>query len=169
MNASNWSWARNARAFHRLCVVDAIQGTYSWWKPADSFARTNNSRPVITAHAASVIGAAGVARINEFWNYPRGWDSGKGHPLSPNSLWLFEEFLRLYPGFSSAPSVFLTIEGNLVLGWEDRVGSRIEAEFSPAGLELYLGSDDNEFVFDSDEDGLNALVVRLQEHEAHAA
>jgi hypothetical protein len=126
-------------------------------------------QPLISNHAAAAIGPSGVARIREFWLYPHGWDSGKGNPLSPLSVALFEMFIGAYSDFSATPSVFLTLEGNLALAWEDHADARIEVELSPSALELFFAFSDEEFVFASGEEGMHALVARIRQHEAHEA
>lgn len=130
--------------------------------------RTRDDSP-ISAHAEAVIGPNGAARIREFWTYPAGWDFGEGNPLSPVSVALFESFLSVYPDFDRKPSVFLTREGNLALAWEDSAGDRVEVEFAPAGIELYLATSDEESVYGVEKDDLLALAEKIRRHDADAA
>lgn len=117
----------------------------------------------------AILGPRGVARTREFWTYPAGWDFGEGNPLSPASVALFESFLLAHADFDHRPSVFLTRKGNLALAWEDRAGERIEVEFAPAGIELYLAGNDEEAVYGAEREDLRAVVARIRRHDADAA
>lgn len=99
-------------------------------------------RPVVGAlseNSKRVIGEHGVQRFEEFKRYHDGWDYGRGKALSPRSVATFEAFLRQAPELSAVePSLFLTSEGNIQLGWEDGEGGIVEVDFLPDGVEYYI-------------------------------
>jgi hypothetical protein len=99
-------------------------------------------RPVVGAiseNSKRVIGENGVKRFEEFRHYHDGWDYSRGKALSPRSVATFEVFLRLVPELAAVePSLFLTPEGNLQLGWEDSNGGSVEVDFLLHGVEYYL-------------------------------
>ena len=73
------------------------------------------------------LGAHGLSRLNEFRCYRQGWDNGKGAAFSAASEKQFTTFIQEYADALSKvrPSVFLTREGNLQLGWEDKNGKAV--------------------------------------------
>jgi hypothetical protein len=93
-----------------------------------------------------LLGPHGVSRLNEFRCYLQGWDNGNGTPLSPASEKQFTTFLQKFAGELGKlrPSVFLTREGNLQLGWEDKSGKAVEVEFFPSHLEFFVESSNEE-------------------------
>lgn len=111
-------------------------------KPAAQVSRAVFPKPVVGALSANsqrIIGEHGVQRFEEFKRYGDGWDYGRGKPLSPRSVATFEAFLRLIPELAAVePSLFLTTEGNLQLGWEDRERGVVEVDFLPDGVEYYV-------------------------------
>lgn len=103
-------------------------------------------RPRLIAGALSnnsqrIIGENGVRRFEEFKRYAEGWDYGRGRPLSAHSVATLEAFLRQVPELAAQePSLFLTHDGNLQLGWEDAAGGAVELEFFPDRVEYYIES-----------------------------
>jgi hypothetical protein len=88
-----------------------------------------------------VIGEHGLRRYEEFRRYHSGWDFGRGAPLSQRSVAAFESFVSQLPDLVRwEPSLFLTHQGNLQLGWENSDGSAAELEFFPDKIEYYLES-----------------------------
>ncbi|SRR6266481_6273239 len=95
--------------------------------------------PTLGEKAANILGENGIRRFGEFVRYERGWDLGRGEPLSSRSVAFVNAFLNKLPELGEfRPSLFLTHEGNLQLGWEDREGNAIEIEFGPDRVEYYL-------------------------------
>jgi hypothetical protein len=85
-----------------------------------------------------IIGDNGVRRFNEFKRYHKGWDFGRGERLSATSVRIFNWFLGKMPDLAAyEPSLFLTHQGNLQLGWETDQGA-IEIEFFSHKLEFYI-------------------------------
>ena len=79
---------------------------------------------VLGENSKHIVGENGVRRFEEFRQYHAGWDGGRGRPLAPRSVTTLELFLRQLPELAALePSLFLTHEGNLQLGWEDRQGN----------------------------------------------
>ena len=93
-----------------------------------------------------VLGSHGVSRLDEFRHYCQGWDNGKGTALSPASEKRFTTFLRKFASELGKvrPSVFLTREGNLQLGWEDKSSKAVEVEFLPDHIEVFIESSNEE-------------------------
>ena len=92
-----------------------------------------------------IIGANGKKRFDEFKMYPSGWAGGQGKRLSHGSVFALEKFLAEFPELSVAkPSLFLSYQGNLALGLEDKNGGTIEIEFLSNGAEYFLESLDEE-------------------------
>lgn len=95
----------------------------------------------LSENTKRAIGENGARRFDEFKGYQRGWDFGRGNPLSANSVRIFEWFLGRLPEIvACAPSLFLTHYGNLQLGWGDAQGNSVEIEFFPNKLEYFIES-----------------------------
>lgn len=92
-----------------------------------------------------IIGENGIQRFEQFKKYSEGWDFGIGKSLSSYSVGSFKLFCkRLSEPILDEPSLFLTREGNLQLGWEDKGGNKIEIEFFPNKIEYYIEALDDE-------------------------
>lgn len=99
----------------------------------------------LSENSKRVIGENGVRRFEEFKKYHDGWDYGRGRALSAHSVATLEEFLRHLPGLAAVePSLFLTYNGNLQLGWEDAEGNAVEVELFPDRIEYYFESRNEE-------------------------
>jgi len=95
--------------------------------------------------AVEVLGENGRRRFQEFSRYEAGWDVGRGAPLSLRSVTVLNTFLTQLPELAAyQPSLFLTPNGNLELGWEDSNGNAIEIEFWPNRIGYYLEGLDEE-------------------------
>ena len=100
---------------------------------------------ILSREAIAVIGENGKRRFEEFRAYPNGWYGGKGKRISKWSVLNFERFVKEIPELKSAhPSLFLTLEGNLSLGWNDKHGQSIEIEFYPDKIEYFIEKSDEE-------------------------
>ncbi|MFN0139364.1 MAG: hypothetical protein ACKVQW_04665 [Pyrinomonadaceae bacterium] len=94
---------------------------------------------VLSPETNFIIGSNARHRIDEFSRYPFGWYGGKGKKLSKWSVANFDTFVKCLPELKRVnPSVFLTLEGNLALGWEDRNGKKCEIEFFPDKVEYFI-------------------------------
>ena len=99
----------------------------------------------LSENVLRIIGANGKKRFDEFKTYPSGWAGGQGKRLSHGSVFALEKFLAEFPELSVAkPSLFLSYQGNLALGLEDKNGGTIEIEFLSNGAEYFLESLDEE-------------------------
>lgn len=67
--------------------------------------------------------------------------------MSEESVALFDDFLSGARTVPDAPSLFMTMEGNLQLGWEDVRGNAVELEFLPDSFLLYTAADEEERTF----------------------
>ena len=96
---------------------------------------------VLSESSKRIIGENGLRRFEEFKRYHSGWDYGRGKPLSPRSVTVLNSFLEQLPELAARePSLFLTHQGNLSLGWEDEHGNVVELEFFPNKVEYYIES-----------------------------
>lgn len=102
-----------------------------------SFARVVTE--VLSEDSKRILGENGLRRFEEFKHYHFGWDSGNGKPLSSRSVAVFQSFLKQWPELAECePSLFLTHQGNLQLGWKDAHDNVVELEFFPDKIEFYL-------------------------------
>ena len=86
------------------------------------------------------IGENSYIRYKEFRDYYKdGWGYENGKSLNASSTASFISFLRLCADkdFSTA-SLFLTVDGNLQLVWEDADNCEIDLEFFPDRIEYYM-------------------------------
>ena len=96
-------------------------------------------RIALSENSKHIVGENGVRRFEEFKSYSDGWDYGRGCALSAGSLRLLNSFLKDLPELVSyEPSLFLTHQGNLQLGWEDLTGDVVELEFFRDRIEYYV-------------------------------
>lgn len=94
---------------------------------------------ILSREAIAIIGENGRRRFEEFRKYPNGWYGGKGKKISKWSVLNFERFVKEIPELKLfRPSLFLTLEGNLSLGWDDKSGEDIEVEFYPDKFEYFI-------------------------------
>lgn len=100
---------------------------------------------VLSREAVAIIGTNGKRRFDDFKGYPNGWYGGKGKELSKGSIFVFEQFIKYLPELKSVrPSLFLTLEGNLSLGWKDKNTESVEVEFYPDKMDYFIESLDKE-------------------------
>lgn len=93
----------------------------------------------LSVEAITVIGENGRRRFEEFSRYNAGWYGGVGKKLSKWSVSIFERFIKEVPELKVVrPSLFLTFEGNLQLGWTNKSGHRIELDFLPDKIEYFI-------------------------------
>ncbi len=100
---------------------------------------------ILSREATAIIGENGKRRFEEFRTYPNGWYGGKGKKISKWSILNFERFVKEIPELKLfRPSLFLTLEGNLSLGWKDKNEQSIEIEFYPDKIEYFIETLDEE-------------------------
>ena len=108
----------------------------------------NTSQPQaasLSEAARRILGENGQRRFQEFTLYESGWDLARGVPLSLHSIATLDTFLGQLPELAALqPSLFLTHDGNLELGWEDANGNALEIEFWPDRVEYYIEALDEE-------------------------
>lgn len=121
-------------------LVDILQN-----KPASVETQEERARPLfllpiaLSENSKRVVGENGLKRFHEFKRYPDGWDNGRGSALSARSVRLLNSFLKDLPEIGACePSLFLTHQGDLQLGWEDVSGNVVELEFFPDRIEYYI-------------------------------
>jgi hypothetical protein len=92
-----------------------------------------------------IIGENGIQRFEQFKKLTEGWEFGTEKPLSAHSIASFKLFSEQFSEpLPNEPSLFLTREGNLQLGWEDNDGNKIELEFFADKIEYYIEARDDE-------------------------
>ncbi len=111
----------------------------------------------------SLLGSAGVERLKKFMEYDAGWNFGGGFPLSRESLSKMEYFINQFFNFQVTPSVFMSNEGNLLLGWEDKTGKGIELEFFNDKIGYLIESIDEEDEITLDRKQIEILVNKLHQ------
>lgn len=95
----------------------------------------------LSEEVINIIGENGKNRFDEFITYPKGWYGGKGEKWSKGSVFFLEQFANYLPELKFyKPSLFMTLEGNFSLGFEDKQGKSIEIEFFSDRAEYYLES-----------------------------
>ncbi len=106
------------------------------------------------------LGTRGWGRLLYFQRcYSQGWgENGKGQPLSPRSVEALFRFLEALPTSENKPSVFLTDEGNVELGWENSADAAVQVEFTPDGAEYFIERGTEGTVSHS---GLAGLAIQL--------
>lgn len=96
---------------------------------------------VLSPEAVLLVGENGKHRFDEFKRFPKGWYGGRGREISKYSVAVFESFIKKIPELRLfRPSLFLTIEGNISLGLEDKNQKNIEIEFYPDKVEYFVES-----------------------------
>ena len=107
--------------------------------------KANGTRPSLSRDAQRTLGKSGARRFEEFTRYPLGWYGGRGKKLSIYSVAVFEGFVTHIPMIRERnPALFLTLDGNLSLGFSGIDETRIELEFFPDKIEYYFESNDEE-------------------------
>lgn len=119
----------------------------------------------LSEKTATILGKNGLERFESFKNYSKGWDSGYGLPLSHKSIAVMEYFISQFSNFHGEPSLFLTPNGNLQLGWENTHGQIIELEFYPDKIEYYIESLDKEGKINLDKKNMDWLTLTLKEND----
>jgi hypothetical protein len=106
------------------------------------------------------IGSAALQRLNDFRQWPAGWNQGSGDEIAWGTLQNFASFLsdaRFRTG--NPPSLFLTDSGHLELAWEARDGSVMNASFTPAGASYFFEGSNEEGEVSASELSKFAAVV----------
>lgn len=126
-----------------------IVGLETWLSATKSFSATEYELYFVETETLGfqtkqVLGSNATKRFELFKQYKSGWDVGRGLPLSPRSVAVMESFISFFSDFKQEPSLFLTLEGNLQLVWEDKDNRPIEIEFFSDRIEYYIESLDEE-------------------------
>ena len=111
-----------------------------------------------------LLGKNGIERFEAFKRYSKGWDSGIGLPLSHKSIAIMEYFISFFSDFHSEPSLFLTPNGNLQLGWENTQGQVMEMEFYPDKIEYYIEALEKEGQISLDKQNMSWMISLLKEN-----
>lgn len=99
----------------------------------------------LSSDAIKILGENGKRRFNEFKLYPDCWFGGGGNKISKYSVEVFERFIKKLPELKKFhPSIFLTLDGNISLGFEDKNHKSIEIEFYSGKVEYFIESLDED-------------------------
>lgn len=132
-----------AAAWQALATTD-----WSAAQPVDWFMPTDE----LSTKARAWLGDAGSKRFDAFREYVSGWYFGGGSELDPGSVALLEKLAARLPSLASRePSLFLGVDGELQLQWEDRSGGAIEVRLSPYRLSYYIEPTEAEVALSSSE------------------
>ena len=122
--SSNYVYPQTTHALGARDVIDlwSNQAKHRWCQEVDTLQATNE----LTENVKELIGENGVSRYYEFREkYHDGWDHGRGKKLSTHSTAMLIYFVSNLKNIDiSAPSIFLTYNGNLQLCWEDEKKGR---------------------------------------------
>lgn len=119
----------------------------------------------LSPRTIKILGENGITRFEVFKKYSEGWDGGHALPLSHRSTAVMESFINQFFEFHKEPSLFLTPDGNLQLGWENSQGQSIELEFYPNKIEYYIERSSEEGQTSLEETNINWLISELRENE----
>jgi hypothetical protein len=115
------------------------QVVYHWKVPNLSSWAEKNAPAHLASLVYAKIGGAALQRLNDFRQWPAGWNHGSGEEIAWGTLQNFTTFLshaRFRTG--NPPSLFLTDSGHLELVWETRDGSPVNVSFTPAGANYFF-------------------------------
>ncbi|MBF0473711.1 MAG: hypothetical protein HQK93_08270 [Nitrospirae bacterium] len=106
-----------------------------------------------------------IDRLENFKKIPSGWDEDESLQLNNDTIKTMEEFLNNLLDFNlifnKRPSIFLTNEGNVALGWENIDGKSIELEFMKDKIEYYIESIEMEDFINKTPIKINKLISEL--------
>lgn len=118
----------------------------------------------LSKKTATILGKNGLERFETFKKYSKEWDGGYSLPLSNRSIAVMEYFINQFSEFNNEPSLFLTPNGNLQLGWENTHGQVIELEFYPDKIEYYIEALEIEGKVNLDKNSMDWLISILFEN-----
>lgn len=112
--------------------------------------------------SATLLGNNSYERFKRFSEYPDGWGGGKGKSVSPQSVAALQNFLSNVKVFSAEPSIFLKLDGNLQLAWEDLEGNAIELDFLPNEITFFYEKNEQEARFYLDTQSIDSLKENIK-------
>ncbi len=145
------------------CLVEIVEPYFGETKKQLEMVLVNTDQ--LSEKVAKILGKNGLKRFDAFKRYPKGWDGSNGLPLSYKSIAVMEYFISYFEDFHSEPSLFLTPNGNLQLGWENTHDQVVEIEFYPGKIEFYIEALEKEGQSSLDEQSMNWLVSVLKEND----
>ncbi len=102
---------------------------------------TSNDKLLFPKELITIFGENGKNRFDEFKSYQEGWYGGQGRKISRGSIFFLKQFANYLPELKlHRPSLFITLAGNLSIGFEDRNGKSVEIEFFSNKAEYYFES-----------------------------
>lgn len=121
--------------------------------------------PEETDYFADAVGVHGLRRLANFAALPAGWDGRHGAPLNQESVDAAKKFFADKKLMPSKAGVFMSVEGNLVVSWEDATGQLVELEFEPERVTGFVQATELEIDVAYDQDDEQAkLGEALAEH-----
>ena len=116
----------------------------------------------LSEQSRKILGTLAFSRINDFRNYRPNWNGRGAKAVDAGSLSSLDLFVRTQCQFATIPSAFLNESGHLILEWENRNGSSVEAEFLPgAKCLVYFGDEDEKINVPISPYSLALLAQRL--------
>jgi hypothetical protein len=112
---------------------------FLWQVPQVSSWEDEGLPPNLPSLVYNKIDSVAWQRLNDFRQWPAGWNQGSGEAVAWGTLRNLELFLSSARfRTSKPPSLFLTDAGHLELLWEGRNGSAINVALTPAGATYFF-------------------------------
>lgn len=120
-----------------------------------------NDSTLIGEDARSVIGAAGLKRLQSFLRLQNGWDGKSSKPINLKSVEVFSSFFADSGLRPKELGIFMSAQGNVVVNWPDHDDRLVELEFLPNGVEYFMESSGEEGTVPKGDIGFSKLMIRL--------
>lgn len=120
-----------------------------------------NDSTLIGEEARSVIGAAGLKRLQSFLRLQSGWDGKSSKPINLKSVEVFSSFFADSGLRPKKLGIFMSAQGNVVVNWPDQDDWLVELEFLPNGVDYFMESSGEEGTVPKGDIGFSKLMLRL--------
>jgi hypothetical protein len=117
----------------------------------------------LISSSAELLGNNSYERFKRFSEYPNGWGGGQGKKISSQSIAALQSFLGDGKKLSmTESSIFLTLDGNLQLAWEDVDGNAIELDFLPNEIVFFYEKNEEDLKFPLGSKGISSLKEKIK-------
>ena len=120
-----------------------------------------NDSTLIGDAARSVIGTAGLTRLQSFFQLQGGWDGKSSKPIDLKSVEVFSSFFSDTGLRPKQLGIFMSAQGNVVVNWPDQDNRLVELEFLPNGVDYFIESSGEEGTVPKGDIGFSKLMIRL--------
>ena len=120
-----------------------------------------NDSTLIGEEARSVIGAAGLKRLQSFLQLQSGWDGKSSKPINLKSVEVFSSFFADSGLRPKELGIFMSAQGNVVVNWLDQDDRLVELEFLPNGVDYFMERSGEEGTVPKGDLGFSKLMIRL--------